>query len=189
MSSKITIPALENGVIRVFALSLSEQEAKVLRDTAPADDGSSPLKTALGATRIDPEHVEVFAVADLSEMSLPDYLLEGAGATAAALEKDRGKLAALEGWVLVIYSSAFAGTAQELAPAASLTLIGTYPQEGTDWSGDMDLRTRSAAPNQSAPPETPTKKRPSDAAMSGRIAMLALLVAFGVVGLMLWVGS
>lgn len=30
---------------------------------------------------------------------------------------------------------------------------------------------------------------PKDPKMSGRIAMIALLVAFGVVGLMLWVGG
>ncbi len=30
---------------------------------------------------------------------------------------------------------------------------------------------------------------PKDPKMSGRIAMIALLVAFGVVGLMLWVGQ
>jgi hypothetical protein len=30
---------------------------------------------------------------------------------------------------------------------------------------------------------------PKDPKMSGRIAMIALLVAFGVVGLMLWVGA
>jgi hypothetical protein len=30
---------------------------------------------------------------------------------------------------------------------------------------------------------------PKDPKMSGRVAMVALLVAFGVVGLMIWVGS
>lgn len=30
---------------------------------------------------------------------------------------------------------------------------------------------------------------PKDPKMSGRIAMIALLVAFGVVGLMIWVGG
>lgn len=32
-------------------------------------------------------------------------------------------------------------------------------------------------------------QEPKDPKMSGRIAMIALLVAFGVVGLMLWVGG
>jgi hypothetical protein len=32
-------------------------------------------------------------------------------------------------------------------------------------------------------------KEPNDPRMSGRIAMIALIVAFAVVGLMVWVGS
>ena len=35
----------------------------------------------------------------------------------------------------------------------------------------------------------PAKKVPSDAAMSGRIAMIALLVLFALVGVMIWVAS
>ncbi|WP_282062823.1 hypothetical protein [Roseobacter litoralis] len=189
MINTISVPALESGVIRVFALSLSEADAKTLRDSASSQDTQSALNDALGAKKLDLQHVEVFAIADLSEMALADYLLEGAGATPSSLEKDRGKLSALDGWVMVVYSSAFGGVAQEITPAPELTLIGSYPQEGADWTGGVDLRTPSAAPNQDPPEYPPVKKRPSDAAMSGRIATVALLVAFGVVGLMLWVGS
>ncbi len=32
-------------------------------------------------------------------------------------------------------------------------------------------------------------KEPKDPKMSGRIAMIALLIAFGIVGLMFWVGT
>lgn len=32
-------------------------------------------------------------------------------------------------------------------------------------------------------------KEPNDPKMSGRIAMIALIVAFGVVGMMLWIGA
>ncbi len=189
MTTNISIPQLESGVIRVFALSMSDEQAKALRDGAGSDTAASALNAALGARNLDMQHIEVFAVADLSDMSLMEYLLEGPGADPAILEKDRGKLAALEGWVMVVYSSAFGGIAQDITPAPTLTLIGAYPQEGVDWSDGVDLRTASARPNQEIPDDQPAKKRPSDAAMSGRIATLALLVAFGVVGLMLWVGS
>ncbi|ABG32919.1 hypothetical protein CEP88_06695 [Roseobacter denitrificans] len=185
----LSIPALESGVIRVFALSMSDQDAKALRDGAGSDNAASALNAALGARALNLQHVEVFTVADLSEMSLAEYLQEGAGALPSALEQDRSKLAALDGWVMVVYSSAFGGVAQKITPAPELTLIASYPQEGTNWTGGVDLRTPSAAPNQDPPEDPPVKKRPSDAAMSGRIATLALLVAFGVVGLMLWVGS
>ena len=32
-------------------------------------------------------------------------------------------------------------------------------------------------------------QEPNDPKMSGRVAMIALLVAFGVVGMMLWIGG
>lgn len=32
-------------------------------------------------------------------------------------------------------------------------------------------------------------QEPKDPKMSGRIAMIALLVAFGIVGLMIWIGA
>ena len=35
----------------------------------------------------------------------------------------------------------------------------------------------------------PARKKPSDAAMSGRIATLALLVLFALVGVMIWIAS
>jgi hypothetical protein len=186
MSRKITIPANEAGLVRVFSLSLTDEEAKTIK----ANEGTpSPQAQALGVADLDPAHVEVFALADLGDMSLADYLIEGAGALPKPLHADRSKLAALEGWVMVVYSSAFGDSAVEAHPAPVLTLIGTYPQEGLDLSAPIDLSTPSALPREAESPEPPAKKRPSDAAMSGRIAMLALLVAFFVVGLMIWVGS
>ena len=175
----ISVTATEAGVVRVFALSMDDAAAQSLKT-------GDALAQTFGGAALDATHVEVFALADLGEMSLPDYLIEGAGVQQAALESDRAKLNALSGSVMVIYSSAFGGKALELTPDRALTLIGSYPQEGTDWTGAIDLSTPSALPKT---PEGPAKKRPSDAAMSGRIAMLALLVAFGVVGLMVWVGS
>ncbi|WP_227267628.1 hypothetical protein [Roseobacter weihaiensis] len=186
MTATLSIPAAESGLIRVFALSLPEAEAKALK-TDRAPNGGHPVERALGAEKLVTKHVEVFPISDLGDMSLPDYLTEGAGAAVPPIDSDRAKLMALEGWVMIVYSSAFGGNAQDITPQSALTLIGTYAQEGTDWTNAIDIETASAVP-QAAPVPEP-KRRPSDAAMSGRIAMLALLVAFAVVGLMLWVGS
>ncbi len=181
------IPANENGVVRVFSLSMDSEKAEALKANSSGSGGSSLQELALGAAALDATHVEVFAIDDLGDMSLPDYLLEGPGVTVGEIEADRFKLSSLEGWVMIVYSSAFRGRAQSLSPSNQLTLIGTYAQDGTDWRETVDLSTPSAQPQQVDTPAP--KKRPSDAAMSGRIAMLALLVAFFVVGLMLWVGS
>ena len=170
-------------MIRVFALSLPDEEARALKNDPNAQ------AALLGVVTLDRKHVEVFPVDDLGDMKLADYLVEGSGAQADTLGQDRAKLGALDGWVMLVYSGAFKGAAQELATASGLTLIGTYPQVGTDWTGDVDLSTPSALPQDNKNVEIPVKKRPSDAAMSGRIAMLALAFAFLLVGLMIWVSS
>lgn len=189
MTRTISIPANEAGVVRVFALSLETEQAKALKANAAAEGAPAPQARALGCASLDSTHIEVFPLADLGDMAFADYLVEGAGVQTVSLEGDRLKLAALEGWVMVIYSGAFEGVAQTLSLSQDLALIGSYPQQGIDLSAPLDLSTPSALPKQTAPLEPPAKKRPSDAAMSGRIATLALLVAFAVVGLMFWVGS
>lgn len=188
----LQIPANETGVIRVFALSMSTEKARALKAGMSENNGNShggSLRQLLGGAALDASHVELFALADLGDMALADYLVEGAGAEPKVVEPDRLKLSALDGWVMIVYSSAFLGMQQVLTPTSELRLIGTYAQEGTDWGARIDLSTPSARPRGSGMSEPAPKKRPSDAAMSGRIAMLALLVAFAVVGLMLWVGS
>ncbi len=186
---KLDIPANESGVVRVFSLSMSEEQAQALKANSDGNGGSSLQELALGAASLNPAHVEVFPLSDLGDMALADYLLQGPGVQPAMVEPDRFKLSALEGWVLVVYSSAFKGFAQSLNPSAQLTLVGTYAQEGVDLSAPLDLSTPSALPKEVEPDAPAPKKRPSDAAMSGRIAMIALLVAFFVVALMFWVGS
>lgn len=179
MKRPIKVPANEALHIRVFALSMSDARAKTLPAT---------LSNALGVENIDPNGVEIFAVSTLGDLSLSSFLIEGNDVIAETVEPDRAKLDALEGHIMLVYSSAFTARAQELTPQPELTLIGTYPQHGTDTTSKVDLDTPSALP-QEVTPEPPAKKRPSDAAMSGRIATLALLVAFGVVAMMLWIGG
>ena len=189
----LDVKANEAGVVRVFALSMGDDQAKALKantaDGTEGTDASSLQELALGATTVNDDHVEVFPVSDLGDMTLPDYLKEGAGVATQALDADRFKLASLEGWVMVVYSTAFRGVAQTLSPSAQLTLVGTYAQEGIDWSPQIDLSTPSALPQKDDAAAPAQKKRPSDAAMSGRIATLALLVMFLLVGLMVWIAG
>lgn len=180
MSKALKITSAERGLVRVFSLSMSETAAEALKGDA------DKLQAAIGAP-VNPAHVEVFALKDLGDMSLAEYLVEGPGVDTKALDTDRIKLGALEGWVLIVYSSAFAGVTGQVTPRADLTLIGTYPQEGVDWSDTVDLSTPSALPYQNATPTV--RKTPSDAAMAGRVATAALLVIFALVGLMIWVGG
>lgn len=119
---RINIPIGELGTTRVFSLSMSAAEAQQLRD-----DGE--VQTArLGGAPQNPQGIEVFALSDLGEMGLAGFLRDGVDARAEDIERDRIKLAALEGWVLLVHSIAYAQKGAELTPDPALTLIGTYAQ-------------------------------------------------------------
>ncbi len=184
--TSIVIPQGERGVVRVFALSLDADAAKALRENMPPEDDErpTPIEAALGATGINPDFVEVFPLADVAEIGLVGYLAEGNGIDPQQLEPDRRKLAGLEGWVLLVYSAAFAGRGATLKPAPELSLVGTYSEPGVDWTDRIDLKSDSA--KRSA---APTRKPASDAAMSGRVAMIALLVMFLLTAVVIWIAA
>ena len=169
MMPAISIPARERGVVRVFALSMAEAEARALKQSPEA------IAESLGVDGLlDMEHVELFPLTDLDGVGLLGYLNEGAGVPVDQLSPDRVKLDKLGGWVLVLFSLAFEDRATTLRPSPAFTLIGSYGEERTDHSADDTLAADAAKPY-SAAPETPPK-RPSDAAMSGRVATLVLIV-------------
>lgn len=167
MSTAIDIPANQSGVIRVFALSMTDTEAKALK----SDPGA--INAMLGGA-VDAEQVEIFPVSDLEGVGMAGYLSEGNAVPEADLAPDRAKLDKLGGWVMIVFSRAFGGAATTLTPQPALTLIGTYGSEGVDWRATETVTSEAAKPF-SAPPET-VKKKPSDAAMSGRIATLVLIL-------------
>lgn len=180
MTTPLHIPAHEAGVLRLFSLSMTEDEAQALLQVPEDEDAPHPLKTALGAETLDTEFVEVFPISNLEGLGLAGYLHEGNDVPREALKPDAAKLAKLGGWVLIAHSSAFRDAAQTLRPVPELTLVGAYPQEGTDWRATENVTSEAAKPY-TAPPET-VKKRPSDAAMSGRIATVVLIL----LGLFTW---
>ncbi|THH34393.1 hypothetical protein E4Z66_18310 [Aliishimia ponticola] len=174
----------EFGVIRVFALSLPAAEAKTLRDDGPEPDTAAERRAQLlGVRDLNPAYVEVFPVSDLEELGLAGYLVEGNGVDPEELAPHRARLAALDGWVMIVYSQAFGDQAVTLRPAPEATLIATLHQPGTDWRNSQPLESRAATTL------APGKPAPSDAAMSGRIAMAALLVIFLLTALMIWVAT
>ena len=127
----ITVPENEQGKIRVFSLSLSDKEAETLSGEG-LTKAEPPLARALGAEKINPGFVEVFRTDDLDQIGLTGYLIEGNGAVASQVTRDTARLSGLDGWVMMVYSAAFGGTAQTLTPAPALTLIGTYDEERPD---------------------------------------------------------
>ena len=176
MTGALSIPRNERGVVRVFSLSMTPAEAKALKEDPVA------VNAMLGAEpHLDASHVEVFPVRDLEDIGLVGYLLEGDAVSADQLAPDRTKLEKLGGWVLIVYSLAFEDRATDLHLTSALTLIGTYGETRTDWTAIQDVT------SDAAKPDTTVRKTASDAAISGRIAMLALIVIGLLTALMVWI--
>lgn len=179
MSETIDIAASEIGVIRVFALSMTDIEAKALKEDADA------IHATLGA-EVDIEQVELFPVSDLEGVGLVGYLMDGNAVPPEQLAPDRAKLDRVGGWVMIVFSRAFGGHALTLAPVSALTLIGTYGEARTDWRATETVTSEAAKPY-SAPAKT--KKKPSDAAMSGRVATIVLVLLGLLTWLMVWISG
>ena len=173
----IDIPADEHGKIRVFSLSLDEQSAQALSDSSKAGSDTEVARM-LGTAQIDPAYVEVIRTRDLSDIGLAGYLTEGNGAVPVQIERDRAKLAALGGWALIVYSSAFRGAAQSLDPAKELTLIGTYDEE-------RDERKISPIPSEAAQPYTGAPQASPQPAPKGKPGNTLVIVGLAVLLLLL----
>lgn len=167
----------EHGKIRVFSLSLNKIELKQYLDTnfRLTESGAKQL---LGASDIDIRYVEAFPVADLGEMGLAGYLLEGNDAQQSGVAKDLVKLAALDGWVLLAYSAAFKSTAQSLAPLPELTLIGTYDQTATDQAFGAKIPSNAAQPYSAAAADV--VPLPDDSGLNNWIGVAITLAAVAI---------
>ncbi|MDF1729324.1 MAG: hypothetical protein P1U53_16410 [Sulfitobacter sp.] len=177
MTQKIDIPANEQGTSRLFALSLSEGAATELRDDAAAQ------AQLLGIDRLDPAGTEVFPLKDLGEMGLEGYLREGIDARDEDITRDRGRLRALEGWVMLVHSLAFDGEPVTLRPSPSATLIGTYAQQEVPVEPAVPIDSDAARPYSGVPrtePVVPPKGGAGGATMVIGIVLLILLVLWWV---------
>ncbi|MEM9967461.1 MAG: hypothetical protein AAF755_05100 [Pseudomonadota bacterium] len=125
---------------RVLALSMTPQAARRLRQDNPKQEA------LLGGTKLNPAGVDIFPISDLGDLGLVGYLREGIDALEQDLARDGARLVALDGWVMLLHSSAFDGEAQDLMPAKDLTLIGTYAQQATS-AEKIVLESTSARPH------------------------------------------
>lgn len=181
MSPPFTIKAQEHGVVRLFMVDLPESRIKAFADPdydSDADDPPWALKSALGADYLDEDFIEHFTISDLADLGLPGYMTEGLGIAEADIAEDRAQLSALKGHLLIVFSRAFGGFAQSLTPRAPLRWVGTYVEDRPPVI--FDPLPSGAATGQVDGPANSAK--PSDAAISGRIAMIVL----GLLGLFVW---
>ena len=137
--SRIDVKDGELGTTRVFSISLPAGAARSLARDPEAQ------KALLGNPALNADGIEVFALSDLGDIGLAGYLREGSDARDADLRRDAAKLAALDGWVMLVHSLAFGGQATPLLPDSALTLIGTYAQTAPD-KRQVDLTSEAAKP-------------------------------------------
>ena len=133
--------------------------------------------------------VDLMQVEDLEGYGLSQYLEQGMGVSSHDLEDAHALIEGLTGTVLVVSSGAFGGQAQVLTPRAPLRLVATFNED----KAPVQFDPLPSAGAQVAPapedPAAPEPKKKSDAAMSGRVAMIALLILFALTAVVVWVAS
>ncbi len=177
--TKLTINGSEQNVTRLFVLDLPPEA--VARFVTEAGTGEWPLRASLGAKALRSGFVDVIAIADLGGMPLTGYLMAAHGVPEEELAPMAPQIDALKGHVIAMPSQAFAQTSQTLTVAFPLRWIGTFG-EATPARPGPALKSKAA---RGSVPRKPV----SDAAMSGRIASLALLVLFALVAIVVWVAA
>jgi len=174
---EIEVPKGEHGLVRLFSLSYNKKDATRLSTEPEA------LADALGVGMLDIGGTQIVPIDVLDDLGLFGYLIEGVGLTEDQLLTDKRKIDALEGFALVVRSSAFNGLRQVMALQPEITLIGTYKEPGVASSFQKPLESESAEAYSGTPQEAATK-----AALSARgripwgltLALLAVaLVLFG----------
>ena len=125
--TQMEITAHETGRLRVFAIDLPRD--RIAGFVAEGTSGDWPLRDALGADHLRDSYVETVAIDDLGGMPLSTYLAEGYGLSGDDFRGARPQLDALTGHVLLLPSSAFGQSAQQLDVARPLRWIGTFSEE------------------------------------------------------------
>ena len=171
---KMIIPANEHGKLYVFSV-----EGAV----PPGLEQKTPdsLEAAFGTAGIDPAFVDVLTANALTGMTLSQYIATGYDMTA---QGDAG-LDGLQGHLVLVMSRAFGGRETTLDIAPPLRLVATLQDKAT-LTAPAPLRSDGATGVLS---DTPKTKPVSQAAISGRVATIALLVLFALVALMIWIAG
>ncbi|WP_373635760.1 hypothetical protein [Yoonia sp. SS1-5] len=170
----LTIPANDFGQIRVFEMRDQPSDAILSKSS----DG---LLQLFGTDALDPTYVDIIKIADLSSMQLTDYITQGYDMEPAP--HDVQAVNGIEGYAILVMSSATRGQEVSLTLPASVRHVTTYVPEAQITVVEP-LRSDAADGVIADPPAKPAK---SDARVGGMVATLALIVLFLLVALMIWV--
>ena len=169
----LTIPANDHGKIRVFSLPAP-------LPAGLAEKTDTAMLAAFGTTELNTDFVDIVDMSALGGMTLAQFLSQGYDITPD--EVDATALARINGNAALIMSRATGGTPVALALRPGVEHVTTC--------GDA-ARLTAPAPLRSEASQgviEPGTGR-SDAAMSGRIATIAILVLVAVAALMVWIAG
>ena len=181
MAEMLSVTEREFGTIRVFSVDIEPAEMRRLLDPKPdMMPTGAALGGLLGLDWIDPDHADLFDVADLDDLGLLGFLEQGAGISEDELTAHRAQLEALEGVVLIVYAKGFMGKAVELKPQPRVTPIVCL-KEVKSAIEFQPLQSKSAE-GDIAPASVPQ----SNPHLTLIIAILALPILLLIVGAVLW---
>ncbi|EIE50351.1 hypothetical protein C357_14122, partial [Citreicella sp. 357] len=124
---RMHINGSDPGMLRLFHLDLPPEAIE--RFATQAGTGEYPLKYALGATHLRPAFVDVVNIRDLEGMPLSEYLVSAYQVTGDDFRQMQPQIDALKGHVVALSAQAFDHVSQDLAIAAPLRWVGTFPEE------------------------------------------------------------
>lgn len=172
MSDRLDIPPGEYGLVRVFTVELPLDAAQPL-----IDEDAQGLKRLTGAEALDPDHIDLFDMNDLSGMALADYLAEGHGIPEDEIAPLRPQLDRVKGSVMIMRSSAFERIGQRMRVTHPLRWIATFGEA----RGEKTLEPISSAATQGAVPATPKDPVAPTPRTRSAAWIIAALVAVGII--------
>lgn len=183
MTDPMTVAEGEHGLVRLF---LVHRPSDLHRgDLVPL----STLAEALGVAALRPEDVQQIWTDDMTDMSLQQLLMSGYGISAEEMAKHHDLIeSAMEAHpaiFAIIRSSAFMDRPVTLTSSSLMSLIATLREP----DASVDFEPLPNPDPNGVLVDAPQKKPPSDAAMSGRVATIALVVMALLVGVMIWVAG
>ena len=170
----INVPANDHGAIYVLELN------------RPAPDGlddktDAAMMAVFGNIVLNTDYVDAITPGLLVDMSLPDFIRNGYDMPVSDIQAEN--LRGLIGTVVLMMSAAFRDSAINIDLPSDVRLVMVLRETPT-MAAPRPITTDSAFGT------VPQKrKKPSDAAMSGRVATYALLVLFALVAVMIWIAG
>ncbi len=123
LAPDLSVPALEAGVIRVFALDGGDPALAAILPPHPLDAGH--LAPLLGVAALREGDAERIALRDLGDYTLSEFLRIGHDIRSEELAPVAAELDALTGHVILLHSAAFAGQAASLTLHPGLRLVAS----------------------------------------------------------------